>query len=195
MLAKKMKARKTFGITLGVLAVVTTVWLTVPPIGQLSQDDISAIRLTTIKSILAYRQEGRTLVSMIGPGTNLPFNVCFIGVTPLEKDISVSKPSDPNAEFISKLRRLSVPVLPVSQMVEQRLTPAYVDSAWSKYHDNQERRGIMLTAGKIRRIRHNIVVAQGALMWGDLAAIGFDMYILRTPFGWIPLLRRQTWLS
>jgi hypothetical protein len=80
-------------------------------------------------------------------------------------------------------------------MSNKKQVPKYVDSPWSRYTDAQNRPGVLLMTGKFRRIRQNIIVVEGALLWGDLAAIGFDVYHVRTPLGWVAILRKRTWVS
>ncbi|MBU4459183.1 MAG: hypothetical protein KJ579_01340, partial [Verrucomicrobia bacterium] len=114
-----MSTRGRFGLAVcavAVVAIAAAVWFGLPPSGQLAQEDISSIRRAAIRSMLAYRQEGRTLASAFGPGTNLPFNVCFVGVTAIDADILDTEPSAPDMDFISRMPELGVSILPVSKM-------------------------------------------------------------------------------
>ncbi|MBU4459795.1 MAG: hypothetical protein KJ579_04440, partial [Verrucomicrobia bacterium] len=77
----------------------------------------------------------------------------------------------------------------------KHLDSAYVDGPQSRYMDSQGRRGALLVTGRITKLKRNVVVAQGAVIWGSLAAIYFDIHIVRSPFGWCALLRRPTGYS
>ena len=123
--------------------------------------------------------------------------VCFVG---LGSSFGEDEPHDPPREFLERFADFPVPVHPVSEVVHARPRgPGHVDSpdggVFGHVADKEGRPGLVFAAGDVRRWSGGVAVCRGHYYEAGLSAAEYDIYLIRVPFGWVPVYARVLWVS
>lgn len=123
--------------------------------------------------------------------------VCFVGVG---SSFDKVEPQDPPTGFIERFVDFPVPVHPVSQVVHApHRGPGHIDAPdggmFSHVADAEGRPGLVFAAGDVRRYSVGIAVCRGFYYEAGLSAAEYDIYLIRIPFGWIPIRAKMLWIS
>ncbi|MBN1788311.1 MAG: hypothetical protein JW806_07945 [Sedimentisphaerales bacterium] len=111
--------------------------------------------------------------------------VCFIGIGTdfdTEEDFSWH---DPTEEFVARFSDFPIPVFPSSAE----------DANVGYIADKTGRHGLLFGAGNVRRWSMGLVICHGFYYEGDVSAAGYNIFILRTPFSWVPVWAAKLWIS
>ncbi len=112
--------------------------------------------------------------------------VCYLGLgTTFDHGDGDFSPRDPPAEFLSRFADLRIPVHPVSE----------AKSNQGRISDASGKPGLCLSAGIVRRWSLGLVCCRGMYFESGLSAAGYEIYVLRVPFVWIPIRAKMLWLS
>lgn len=112
--------------------------------------------------------------------------VCYVGLgTTFDHSDKDFSPHDPPADFLRRFADLKIPVYPVS----------HAKSNHGKITDDSGRPGLCLSAGNVRRWSLGLVRCRGMYFEASLSAAGYEVYMLRLPFAWIPLRAKMLWIS
>ena len=55
--------------------------------------------------------------------------------------------------------------------------------------------GLIFAAGNVKRWSLGLVACRGLYYEGGLSSAGYEIFILRLPFAWVPLWARMLWIS
>ena len=61
--------------------------------------------------------------------------------------------------------------------------------------DAEGRPGLVFAAGDIKRRSAGLVVCRGFYYEAGLSAAEYDVYLIRVPFGWVPVYGVMLWIS
>lgn len=134
----------------------------------------------------------RWLLHHNGSGLQNRLQVCFIGTgttfDPQDEDFG---PHDPPREFVNRFTNFPVPTLPPSA----RTNLQQAGTLGGYVADTHGRPGLVLAAGNVTRWSLGLVVCRGLYYEGGLSAAGYDIYILRLPFVWVPVWAHTLWIA
>ena len=166
----KLKRRRVLFIIFGTLVVYFAV-----PFPFVGAQDRDSARECTIRWLLHHNDSAM----------QDKLQACFVGIgTTFDPKDGDFAPRDPPKEFLSRFSNFPVPIFPVSANTN-RFSAA----------DSTGKRGLLLAAGNVRRWSIGIVVCRGFYYEGGLSSAGYEVYLLRVPFAWIPMVARMLWIS
>jgi hypothetical protein len=123
-------------------------------------------------------------------GQQKKIQVCFIGIGKSFDLKEQDSSHDPTKEFVARFADFPVPVLPLSAKTN------VINSGGIPFvTDTTGKHGIIFYAGNVRRWSMGLVVCRGCYYVGGINAAGYEIYILRVPFAWIPVCARMLWIS
>jgi hypothetical protein len=155
------------------IAFLVLIYIVVPFsfVSKANRDDIHE---ATIRWLLHHNNSGQ----------QDKLQVCFIGIgTTLDPEDDNFNPHDPSKEFIKRFYDFPVPTYPVSENKGYGVV------------DATGKRGLILAAGNTDRKSIGFVVCRGYYYEGDLSSAAYDIFIMRVPFGWVPVWARMLWIS
>jgi hypothetical protein len=164
-------------VVLVIIVVIFLIYFAVPfPI--LSDADRTDIQEAAIRWLLVHNHSAQ----------QDKLQVCFIGIgkTFDPDDENGLDANDPTEEFISRFSDFPVPVFPAS---------AIDDANVGYIADKTGRRGLSFGAGNVKRWSIGVVICRGFYYEGNLSAAGYNIFILRTPFRWVPVWALRLWIS
>ncbi len=152
----------------------------VVPFPFLSDCGKADVRESAIRWLLCHNHSGQQ--------DNL--KVCFIGLgttfDPRNEDFG---PQDPPADFVARFSDFPVPTFPVSASTN---APGGIGGHVA---DTTGKAGLIFAAGNVKRRSPGLVVCRGLYYEGGLSSAGYDIFILRLPFVWVPVWSRMLWIS
>ena len=123
-------------------------------------------------------------------GQQNKIQVCFVGIgttfDPNDRDFT---PHDPTKEFVARFADFPVPTFPLSTSTN------IAGGIGGHVADSTGKHGLIFCAGNVRRWSIGLVVCRGYYYEGGLSSAGYNIYILRVPFAWIPVCSRMLWIS
>jgi hypothetical protein len=112
--------------------------------------------------------------------------VCYIGLgTTFDHSDKDFSPHDPPAEFLRRFEDLRIPVKVVSE----------AKSKDGQITDDSGRPSLCISAGNVRRLSLGLVRCRAMYFEGGLSSAGYEVYILRLPFTWVPFRAKTLWIS
>lgn len=116
--------------------------------------------------------------------------VCFIGLgTTFDPHDGDFGPHDPPSGFVDRFADFPVPMLPVSARTN---APVGMGGHVTDAAGNP---GLILGAGNVKRWSLGLVICRGLYFEGGLSSAGYDIFVLRLPFAWVPVWARIRWIS
>jgi hypothetical protein len=123
-------------------------------------------------------------------GAQNEIQVCFIGIgttfNPSDRDYT---PHDPPKEFVARFADFPAPTFPLSASTN------IAGGIGGHVADLNGKRGLIFGAGNVKRWSMGLAVCRGFYYEGGLSSAGYDIYILRVPFAWIPVYAHMLWIS
>jgi hypothetical protein len=152
----------------------------VVPFPFLSDVGVADVREAAIRWLLRHNHSG------LQDG----LKACFVGIgTTFDPHDRACMPHDPPPGFVARFSDFPVPVFPVSTSTN------VPDGIGGRVTDAEGKSGLTFAAGNVKRWSVGVVVCRGLYYEGGLSAAGYDIFILRLPFVWVPVRARVLWAS